>query len=156
MDLTADQVTAMTSIRDGLAGGEPMVRLLQGDVGSGKTAVAAYGLAVVALGGAQGALLAPTDLLARQHVATLTALLEPLGLAPDAARRLAGWSRDEEALEPIADGRATVVVGTHALLQDACRSLGSPSRHRRAAPVRRRAARPLEAKAPAARRTSSS
>ena len=70
----------MDAIRDDLARATPMLRLLQGDVGSGKTAVAAYALAAAARAGLQGALLAPTDLLARQHLETSAALLEALGI----------------------------------------------------------------------------
>ncbi len=77
--LTPDQRTAVADIRADLASGRPMMRLVQGDVGSGKTAVAALAMAFVADAGGQAALLAPTDLLARQHAATLGALLEPLG-----------------------------------------------------------------------------
>lgn len=77
--LTADQVVAVDAIRSDLASGRPMMRLVQGDVGSGKTAVAALAMAFVADAGGQSALLAPTDLLARQHAATLSRLLEPLG-----------------------------------------------------------------------------
>jgi ATP-dependent DNA helicase RecG len=126
--LTDDQLAAMTSIRSDLAQPKPMMRLLQGDVGSGKTALAALALAFVADDGGQGALLAPTDLLARQHAQTLSAFLEPLGhdvtmltgSMPAAARR--------EALEVIGapvdltvEGRSRgrVVVGTHALVQEA-------------------------------------
>ena len=71
IELTVDQDTAMTAIREDLARPTPMLRLLQGDVGSGKTAVAAYALAATARAGLQGALLAPTDLLARQHLETV-------------------------------------------------------------------------------------
>ena len=70
----------MAAIRDDLARPTPMLRLLQGDVGSGKTAVAAYALAATARAGLQGALLAPTDLLARQHLETVGALLEGVGI----------------------------------------------------------------------------
>ena len=80
VQLTTDQVGAMTAIRDDIARPTPMLRLLQGDVGSGKTAVAAYALAATARAGLQGALLAPTDLLARQHLETVGALLEHLGI----------------------------------------------------------------------------
>ena len=80
VELTADQATAMTAIRDDLARPTPMLRLLQGDVGSGKTAVAAHALAAIARAGLQGALLAPTDLLARQHLESVGALLEELGI----------------------------------------------------------------------------
>jgi ATP-dependent DNA helicase RecG len=117
--LTTDQDAAMDAIREDLARPVPMLRLLQGDVGSGKTAVAAYALAGVALGGRQGALLAPTDLLARQHLVTVASLLEDLaipvtlltGSLPAEARR--------RALELIGSGQASVVVGTHALIQEA-------------------------------------
>ena len=80
VELTADQSTAIAAIRSDLAKPTPMLRLLQGDVGSGKTAVAAWALAAVALAGHQAAILAPTDLLARQHHRTLNDLLAPLGL----------------------------------------------------------------------------
>jgi ATP-dependent DNA helicase RecG len=118
VDLTADQSTAMTAIRTDLALPEPMLRLLQGDVGSGKTAVAAYGLALMASAGRQGALLAPTDLLARQHGATLGDLLDGLGIPVTLLTGSLSAAGTRNALEAIADGRAGVVVGTHALLQD--------------------------------------
>ena len=107
VDLTPDQLAATAAIRTDLGLPEPMLRLLQGDVGSGKTAVAAYGLALMAGVGRQSAVLAPTDLLARQHATTLTDLLDGLSAAGT-----------RNALEALADGRAQVVVGTHALLQD--------------------------------------
>ena len=118
VSLTPDQSAAIDVIRMDMAGSTPMLRLLQGDVGSGKTAVAAWGLAAAALSGRQGALLAPTDLLARQHQRTLIDLLSPIGLgvelltgslrAPDAAR-----TRDL-----LRSGLARVVVGTHALISE--------------------------------------
>ncbi len=118
IELTADQVTSMDDIRGDLAGSSPMLRLLQGDVGSGKTAVAAYALAAAARAGFQGALLAPTDLLARQHLETVGALLADLGVD---VLLLAGSLKAAErtrALEAIASGQASVVVGTHALFQE--------------------------------------
>jgi ATP-dependent DNA helicase RecG len=117
--LTGDQVVAMDQIRSDIAGPTPMLRLLQGDVGSGKTAVAAYALAAAARAGFQGALLAPTDLLARQHLDTVGALLADLGVD---VILLAGSLKAAErtrALEAIASGQASVVVGTHALFQEA-------------------------------------
>ena len=118
VSLTPDQSAAIDVIRMDMAGSTPMLRLLQGDVGLGKTAVAAWGLAAAALSGRQGALLAPTDLLARQHQRTLIDLLSPIGLgvelltgslrAPDAAR-----TRDL-----LRSGLARVVVGTHALISE--------------------------------------
>ena len=119
VQLTTDQVAAMTAIRDDLARPTPMLRLLQGDVGSGKTAVAAYALAETARAGLQGALLAPTDLLARQHLETVGALLEGLGIGVTLLTGSLKADVKTKALEAIASGQALVVVGTHALIQDA-------------------------------------
>jgi ATP-dependent DNA helicase RecG len=119
VELTVDQGSAIGAIRDDLARPTPMLRLLQGDVGSGKTAVAAYALAATARAGLQGALLAPTDLLARQHLETVGALLEGVGIG---VTLLTGSLKSDvkaKALEAIASGQALVVVGTHALIQDA-------------------------------------
>ena len=118
VDLTPDQLAATAAIRADLARAEPMLRLLQGDVGSGKTAVAAYALALMAGAGRQGALLAPTDLLARQHGATLSDLLDGLGIPVTLLTGSLSAAGTRNALEAIADGQAGVVVGTHALLQE--------------------------------------
>jgi ATP-dependent DNA helicase RecG len=126
--LTADQAAAVAAIAADLGRPRPMMRLLQGDVGSGKTAVAALALAFVAEAGRQGALLAPTDLLARQHAAVLRKLLEPLGhgvtlltgTLPAAERRAAqeqlASPAARDGLLGVTDGR--IVVGTHALVQE--------------------------------------
>lgn len=119
VSLTTDQATAIREMRDDLARPTPMLRLLQGDVGSGKTAVAAWGLAAAALAGRQGALLAPTDLLARQHQRTLINLLGPLGIEVEL---LTGSLRTADAAhirDLLASGMARVVVGTHALISEA-------------------------------------
>jgi ATP-dependent DNA helicase RecG len=119
IELTVDQVASMAQVRSDIAAASPMLRLLQGDVGSGKTAVAAYALAAAARAGYQGALLAPTDLLARQHLETVGALLADLGID---VLLLAGSLKAAErtrVLEAIASGQASVVVGTHALFQEA-------------------------------------
>jgi ATP-dependent DNA helicase RecG len=118
VELTADQATSIASIRDDLARPTPMLRLLQGDVGSGKTAVAAYALAAAARAGLQGALLAPTDLLARQHHATLASLLEDAGVAVELLTGSLTAAASRNTLELIASGMAPVVVGTHALIQE--------------------------------------
>ena len=116
--LTSDQGLAMDDIRADLSRAIPMLRLLQGDVGSGKTAVAAYALAVTARAGSQGALLAPTDLLARQHADTVGALLEPLGIGVTlVTASLPGEARGR-AQEHLRSGQALVTVGTHALLSE--------------------------------------
>ncbi|MFL5689396.1 MAG: ATP-dependent DNA helicase RecG, partial [Chloroflexota bacterium] len=119
IDLTVDQVAAIDAIRDDLARPTPMLRLLQGDVGSGKTAVAAFALAASAKAGFQGALLAPTDLLARQHLETVGALLEGVGLGVTLLTGSLKADVKAKALEAIASGQAGVVVGTHALIQEA-------------------------------------
>ncbi len=89
VELTDDQAAAIADLRADLARPTPMLRLLQGDVGSGKTAVAAYALAAVARAGLQGALLAPTDLLARQHLETVGGAARGPRDRRDAADRLA-------------------------------------------------------------------
>ena len=126
VDLTPDQAAAMDAIRDDVARATPMLRLLQGDVGSGKTAVAAYALAAAARAGLQGALLAPTDLLARQHLETLGGLLEGLGLGVTLLTGSLPAETKAKATDAIRSGQATVVVGTHALIQEsvAFRDLG--------------------------------
>jgi ATP-dependent DNA helicase RecG len=119
VELTVDQAASMTAVRDDLARPTPMLRLLQGDVGSGKTAVAAYALAATARAGLQGALLAPTDLLARQHLDTVGALLEGVGIGVTLLTGSLKTDVKAKAHEAIASGQALVVVGTHALIQDA-------------------------------------
>jgi ATP-dependent DNA helicase RecG len=118
IELTADQSTAMSAIRRDVAQPTPMLRLLQGDVGSGKTAVAAYALATAARAGLQGALLAPTDLLARQHLETIGGLLEGLGLGVTLLTGSLPAETRTKAAEAIRSGQASVVVGTHALIQE--------------------------------------
>ena len=115
---TGDQRRAIDEILGDLATGSPMLRLLQGDVGTGKTAVAFVAAAATAAAGHQSALLAPTELLARQHAATAKRLLGPLGIevalvlggAPVAERRAARTAA--------ATGRAALVIGTHALFAE--------------------------------------
>jgi ATP-dependent DNA helicase RecG len=121
VELTADQVTSIAAIREDLARPTPMLRLLQGDVGSGKTAVAAYALAAAARAGLQGALLAPTDLLARQHHATLASLLEDAAVPVELLTGSLTAAASRNTLELIESGMAPVVVGTHALIQERVR-----------------------------------
>ena len=116
--LTADQSSATDAIRDDMARSTPMLRLLQGDVGSGKTAVAAWALGGAARAGLQGALLAPTDLLARQHHATLSDLLEDAGIPVTLLTGSLTSAGTKSALEALRSGQAQVVVGTHALIQE--------------------------------------
>jgi ATP-dependent DNA helicase RecG len=118
VELTADQATAIAAIRSDLARHTPMLRLLQGDVGSGKTAVAAWALAAVGLEGRQAAILAPTDLLARQHHRTLNDLLAPLGLPIELLTGSLRGGEADRVRDRVASGMAPIVVGTHALISE--------------------------------------
>jgi ATP-dependent DNA helicase RecG len=118
VDLTQDQGQAIDAIRADLGRETPMLRLLQGDVGSGKTAVAAWALAAAAIADRQGALLAPTDLLARQHQRTLTDLLAPLGLPVELLTGSLKAAEADRVRDLLASGMARIVVGTHALISE--------------------------------------
>jgi ATP-dependent DNA helicase RecG len=116
--LTGAQQRALAEIRGDLASGRRMNRLLQGDVGAGKTVVAMLAIADAASAGLQSVLMAPTEILARQHFETLAP-----PLASQGARALLLTGRDKgaaraEKLARLADGSAVVAVGTHALFQD--------------------------------------
>ena len=116
--LTAAQVRCLSEIRADLAAGERMSRLLQGDVGAGKTVVAMLAMADVAAAGLQSALMAPTEILARQHFKTIAPPLEAQGLKVVLLTgRDKGGLRSEK-LAALASGEAAVAVGTHALFQD--------------------------------------
>ncbi|MEO8462486.1 MAG: ATP-dependent DNA helicase RecG [Chloroflexota bacterium] len=121
VSLTPDQATSIDQIRTDLASTTPMLRLLQGDVGSGKTAVAAWALAATAMAGRQGALLAPTDLLARQHQRTLADMLGSLGIGVELLTGSMRGSDANRTRDLLASGQAGVVVGTHALISEAVR-----------------------------------
>ncbi len=124
--LTGAQQRAIAEIRGDLASGRPMNRLLQGDVGSGKTVVAALAAAVVASGGAQSAVLAPTSILAEQHFRSFSRLLTGAGeqpgvLAPGEIALLVGDTPEAEKRvirDGLASGAIRLVIGTHALLED--------------------------------------
>lgn len=124
--LTGAQERVFEQIRADLAKPHPMLRLVQGDVGSGKTVVAAMAAMLAVETGKQAALMAPTELLAEQHMGNLRAWLEPLGVRVAwLAGKVTGKAR-AKVLEEIASGDAQVVVGTHALMQEgvAFRDLG--------------------------------
>jgi len=116
--LTAAQKRVFTQIREDLAQPRPMLRLVQGDVGSGKTVVAALAAMLAVEQGKQVALAAPTELLAEQHLTNLRGWLEPLGVQVAwLAGKVTGKAR-AKVLEQVANGQAQVVVGTHALMQE--------------------------------------
>jgi ATP-dependent DNA helicase RecG len=124
--LTGAQQRALADVRADLASGHPMNRLLQGDVGSGKTVIAALAVAMAASQGAQAAVMAPTGILAEQHYQTLRRLLAaPQGGAwhfpPEAVRLLVGATPEAEKREiraGLEDGSIQLVIGTHALIED--------------------------------------
>jgi len=116
--LTRAQQRVINEILDDLSKPHPMMRLIQGDVGSGKTVVAAIACLKAISCGVQAAIMAPTELLAEQHWRSFGDWLQPLGIEP---AWLSGSQRTvarREALESIANGSASLVVGTHALFQE--------------------------------------
>lgn len=116
--LTAAQTRVNAEIANGLARPIPMHRLLQGDVGSGKTVVAASAAAICIEAGWQCALMAPTEILAEQHFGKLLGWLEPLGIT---TAWLAGQQKAKERramLALVESGEAALVVGTHAIIQE--------------------------------------
>jgi ATP-dependent DNA helicase RecG len=128
-ELTVGQELAGAEIGDELAADHPMNRLLQGEVGSGKTVIAVRAMLQVIDAGGQAALLAPTEVLAQQHFRSITAMLGPLALAgqlggAERATRVTlltgsmGAAARRRALLEAASGEAGIVIGTHALLQD--------------------------------------
>ena len=122
--LTEAQRRALAAVRQDLASGSPMNRLLQGDVGSGKTVIAALAIAMVARHGVQSALMAPTGILAEQHYRNLLTILaqgEGAPLQPAEIRLLVGDTPEaekEDIRQGLAHGSIKLVVGTHALLED--------------------------------------
>jgi ATP-dependent DNA helicase RecG len=116
--LTAAQRRVVAEIWDDMAGEAPMNRLVQGDVGSGKTVVAAAAIVLAAANGVQSALMAPTEILASQHAQKLAPLLLPFGIRVDALFGSLG-ARDRTATRGrLASGECDLVVGTHALIED--------------------------------------
>lgn len=117
--LTGAQQRVIGEIRADLRRDHPMLRLIQGDVGSGKTLVAAAAALVAMETGYQVALMAPTELLAEQHLNNFRRWLAPLGIDVHWLAGSVGARARRETLAALADGSAALVVGTHALFQDA-------------------------------------
>ena len=116
--LTKAQERVIAEIAEDQEKPQKMLRLLQGDVGSGKTLVALMAMLKAIESGAQAALIAPTEILARQHSETITALLEPLGITPLLLVGKMKASEKKKAYGEIADGTAKLIIGTHALIVD--------------------------------------
>ncbi len=117
--LTNAQTKAIGEIRDDLSSGAPMNRLVQGDVGSGKTMVAAAGAYLTVMNKKQAALMAPTEILAEQHYAGLKKLLEPLGVSVCLLTGSLTAKQKNLTRAAIEDGSVDLVIGTHALVSDA-------------------------------------
>ena len=116
--LTGAQRRVMDEIAADLSAGAPMNRLVQGDVGSGKTMVAAYGAWLAAKNGRQCALMAPTELLAEQHFRSLAPLLEQAGLRVGLLTGAVKGRARKELLAALAAGELDLLIGTHALLSE--------------------------------------
>jgi ATP-dependent DNA helicase RecG len=116
--LTAAQQRVSTEISNDIGKPQPMLRLVQGDVGSGKTAVAALACAQCVAAGFQAVMMAPTEILAEQHANAFRAWFGPLGVSIAwLAGKVKGKTREAQ-LQAIGDGSAQVVIGTHALFQN--------------------------------------
>ncbi len=114
---TEDQENAIADVVEDFAKGQPMDRLVCGDVGFGKTEVALRAAFIMAMTGRQVAVIAPTTLLARQHAKNFTERFKGFPLNVAQLSRMVGASEAKAAKEGIADGRVDIIVGTHALLQ---------------------------------------
>ena len=117
-ELTDDQQQALREITTDMTAADRMHRLLMGDVGTGKTVVALFAMLLAVENDFQAALMAPTELLAEQHGATLEALLAPLSIKPELLLGRQISAEKAAVRKRIASGQARVVVGTHALLQE--------------------------------------
>ncbi len=117
-ELTAAQKRVAAEVARDLSGSTPALRLIQGDVGSGKTAIAAIAAAHAVENGYQCAIMAPTGILAEQHFENLSAWLAPLGIGTAWLTGMVKGARRKSELSRIADGEAMIIIGTHALFQE--------------------------------------
>ncbi len=117
-ELTSAQKKVIKEIYDEIAEGKIVNRLVQGDVGSGKTIVAMVMLIYMAENGYQGALMAPTEILANQHYLGIREKLENLGLKVEILTSSVKGKKKNELLEKIANGEVDIVIGTHALIEE--------------------------------------
>ena len=116
-ELTASQERVIGEVLEGMRSEKPMRRLLQGDVGSGKTVVAIAALLTAVESGGQGAIMAPTEVLAEQHFISISAALKDLSVNVVLLTGSRGVAERRAALEAVRSGEAHIVVGTHALIQ---------------------------------------
>ena len=118
-ELTTAQRRALREIYNDMRSGRRMNRMLQGDVGAGKTAVAVFAMLLSVEGGRQACLMAPTEILAEQHARGISRMLDPLGIEVTLLTGSLNVRSRREALESISNGSTRIVVGTHALIQEA-------------------------------------
>ncbi|MFA7228978.1 MAG: DEAD/DEAH box helicase, partial [Melioribacteraceae bacterium] len=116
-ELTGAQLRVLSEIRKDLESEKPMNRLLQGDVGSGKTIVALISMMIVVENDFQAVLMAPTEILADQHFKKISALVAPIGLKVDVLIGGQKKSERDKILDRISEGKTDIVIGTHALIQ---------------------------------------
>ena len=117
-ELTAAQKRVLREIRKDTGSGHQMNRLLQGDVGSGKTMVALLAMLLAADNGFQSCLVAPTEILSRQHYAHFTAMLRDLPLRVGLLTGSVKSKQRRQVLEQLADGSLHMLIGTHAVMED--------------------------------------
>ncbi|TDK37586.1 ATP-dependent DNA helicase RecG [Rhizobium deserti] len=115
---TSSQTAAVGDILKDMAGEDRMLRLLQGDVGAGKTLVALLAMAAAVEAGGQAVLMAPTEILARQHFTTISKLGGAAGISVEVLTGRTKGREREQIIERVASGEAQIIIGTHALFQD--------------------------------------
>lgn len=117
-ELTGAQKRAMHEIRNDMDSGRQMNRLLQGDVGSGKTLVALMSMLIAVDNGFQACMMAPTEILAEQHLATIQQMLQGTGVTAELLTGIVKGKRRADVLQRLVSGQLHILVGTHALLED--------------------------------------
>ncbi len=117
-EMTADQRDTLEKILYDMGSTHTMYRLVQGDVGCGKTVVATLALYAAFLSGYQGAMLAPTEILARQHYISVNEVLAPFGVKTEVLYSALSSSKKKEILEDVASGKIDILIGTHSMIQD--------------------------------------
>lgn len=116
--LTSAQKRVMHEIRDDMGSGRQMNRLLQGDVGSGKTLVALMAMLIAIDNGFQACIMAPTEILAEQHLATINEFLEGIDIRVELLTGIVKGKRRQNVLDGLADGSVNILIGTHAVIED--------------------------------------
>ena len=117
-EMTADQRDTLEKILYDMGSTHAMYRLVQGDVGCGKTVVATLALYAAFLSGYQGAMLAPTEILARQHYQSVNEILAPFGVKTEVLYSALSSAKKNEILKDVASGKIDILIGTHSMIQD--------------------------------------